>query len=188
MSAYSAVSTNVNGYSYALPSEHHTAATDPEDASIHHFQHDTETYACGALSHDLPASAVVFANPCGRRRRPSNHPQWRRAVQGLLSLSPAQASPQPTRIKPLFLHSRSCRCRQTRTSSPSANHLQRYFPTPPCARSATGARGVWACGSRAGAAHALCIPPRPSPRRLSPREASDMRHVLRRHKTKKLGN
>ena len=50
MSAYSAVSTDVTGYSYALPPEQHTTAMYPEDTSIDHFQHDTEAYASGALS------------------------------------------------------------------------------------------------------------------------------------------
>ncbi|PIL35857.1 hypothetical protein GSI_01517 [Ganoderma sinense ZZ0214-1] len=50
MSAYSAVSTDVTGYSYAPPPEQHTAAMYPGDASIDHFQHDTEAYASGALS------------------------------------------------------------------------------------------------------------------------------------------
>ena len=50
MSAYSAVSTDVTGYSYVVPPEQHTAAMYPADTSIDHFQHDTEAYASGAFS------------------------------------------------------------------------------------------------------------------------------------------
>ncbi|TFK90049.1 glycosyltransferase family 2 protein [Polyporus arcularius HHB13444] len=47
VSAYSAVHTNTTGYSYM---EQLPAAMYPSDASIDHFQHDTEAYASGAFS------------------------------------------------------------------------------------------------------------------------------------------
>ena len=50
ISAYSAVSTDVTGYSYAVPPEQHTAAMYPADMSIDHFQHDTEAYASDVFS------------------------------------------------------------------------------------------------------------------------------------------
>ena len=50
VSAYSAVASDVTGYSYAPPSEQHTTAMYPADASIDHFQHDTEAFASGAFS------------------------------------------------------------------------------------------------------------------------------------------
>lgn len=47
VSAYSAVNTNTTGYSYM---EQLPAAMYPANASIDHFQHDTEAYASGAFS------------------------------------------------------------------------------------------------------------------------------------------
>lgn len=50
LSAYSAVTSNMTGYSYAPPPEQHSAAMYPVNAEIDHFKHDTEAYASGAFS------------------------------------------------------------------------------------------------------------------------------------------
>ncbi|KAH9942456.1 chitin synthase-domain-containing protein [Epithele typhae] len=50
MSAYSAVTSQPTGYTYSAPPEQASAVMYPSDASIDHFQHDTEAYASGTFS------------------------------------------------------------------------------------------------------------------------------------------
>ena len=50
MSAYSAVTSNMTGYSYQQPPEQSQASMYPDNSNIDHFQHDTEAYASGAFS------------------------------------------------------------------------------------------------------------------------------------------